>query len=172
MSWIAGRIVVVYLAMSAARGLANRGGGGDSDAGRDAPPTHVPIRAGGTGATYDEQDGQGIYILRDIDGFIQYVGRGDAPRRLLEHAKPGSGKEDLVGEILFNNNLSAAEAQSLEHELMQMLGGPKSISPGTPLRNMVQGVGESSNPNFLELEFAADDELVIEALRHAGILGR
>ncbi len=84
---------------------------------------------------------------------------------------PGSGKEDLIGEILFNNNLPADQAISLEQELMQMLGGPRSVNPSTTLRNLYQGIAES-NSNFLQLEFAADDELVIEALRRAGLLGR
>ncbi|MCC6698921.1 MAG: hypothetical protein IT365_25080 [Candidatus Hydrogenedentes bacterium] len=130
-----------------------------------------PTRPGGTGAAYNELTGQGVYILRDSSGTIRYVGRGDAPERLLAHAKPGSGKEDLVGEILFNNNLPAAQAQSLEQELIHMLGGPKSVNPGTSLRNKIQGIGEG-NPSFLQLEFAADDHLVIEALRRAGLLGR
>jgi len=130
-----------------------------------------PVRPGGTGAAYNELTGQGIYILRDSSGTIRYVGRGDGPQRLLAHARPGSGKEDLVGEILFNNNLLAEQAKSLEQELMHMLGGPKSVNPSTSLRNKIQGIGES-NPSFLNLEFAADDELVIEALRRAGILER
>lgn len=109
--------------------------------------------------------------ISDSSGRIRYIGRGDAPERLLAHAKPGSGKEDLVGEVLFNNNLPAAQAQSLEQELMQMLGGPKSVNPSTSLRNKIQGIGEG-NPNFIDLEFAADDALVIEALRRAGLLGR
>ncbi|MFM7162028.1 MAG: hypothetical protein ACKO3P_16875, partial [Planctomycetaceae bacterium] len=97
--------------------------------------------------------------------------RGDAPQRLLEHAKPRSGKEDLVGEVLFNNNLSAYHAQSLENELMHMLGGPKSINPATCLRNKIEGIGEG-HPYFLILEFSAGDELVLEALRRAGLLER
>jgi Pretoxin HINT domain len=125
----------------------------------------------GSGAAYDAANGQGLYILRDPDSEIRYVGRGDAPARILKHAEPGSGKEDLVGEILFNNDLPAAQAMSLEQELMQALGGPKSVNPGTALRNKVQSLGES-NQNFVELEFAADDDLVIEALRRAGIIGR
>ena len=74
-----------------------------------------------------------------------------------------------MGEVLFNNNLPAAQAKSLEQEMMQMLGGPKSTNSSTTLRNKIQGIGESS-PQFLELEFAADDALVIEALRRAGLL--
>jgi hypothetical protein len=83
----------------------------------------------------------------------------------------GSGKDDLVGNILFNNNLRAAQAVSLENELINLLGGSRSVNPRTSLRNKIQGVGEG-NPDFLRLEFAADDELVFEALRRAGILGR
>ena len=66
----------------------------------------------------------------------------------------------------------AAQAQSLEQELMHMLGGPRSVNSATRLRNGIQGIGEATNRNFLELEFAANDELVIEALRRAGLLGR
>jgi hypothetical protein len=131
-----------------------------------------PTKPGGTGAAYNEATGQGVYVLRDASGEIKYVGRGDAPARLAEHRKPGSGLEDLKGEILFENNLPEAQAISLEHEMQQMLGGPKSINPSTTLRNKIQGIGESSNPNFIEREFAADTPLVIEALRRAGLLPR
>lgn len=54
---------------------------------------------------------------------------------------------------------------------MQMLGGPVSTNSGTALLNRIQSVAES-NPEFLWLEFAAHDGLVIEALRRAGLLGR
>lgn len=134
-------------------------------------PRTFPTRPGGSGAAYNELTGQGVYILRDSSGKIRYVGRGGAPERLIAHSKLGSGKDDLVGEILFNNNLPAAQAPRLEQELMQMLGGPRSVKPSTSLRNKIQGIGEG-NPNFLDLEFAADHELVIEALRRAGLLGR
>lgn len=136
----------------------------------NGPDGEIPTKPGGTGAAYDEPNGQGVYVLRDADGNVRYVGRGDAPARLSAHARPGSGKEDLVGEILFDNNLPAAQARSLEQELMQSLGGPKSVNPNSPLRNMFQGLAED-NPGFVDLEFAADDELFIEALRRAGVLG-
>ncbi len=126
-------------------------------------------KVGGTGAAYDELGGQGVYVLRDASDNIRYVGRGDAPARLAAHATPGSGKEDLVGQILFNNNLSARRAISLEQELQQLLGGVRSTNPETPLRNLIQGLGER-NPNFLRTEFAASDGLVIEALRRAKII--
>ena len=135
-------------------------------------PSTFPAQPGGTGKAYDEANGQGVYLLRNPKSKqIEYFGRGDAPNRIVEHARPGSGKEDLVGEIIFNNNLPAAKAVSLENELIHMLGGPKSINRSTSLRNKIQSLGEG-NPNFIELEFAADDELVIEALRRAGLLGR
>lgn len=60
---------------------------------------------------------------------------------------------------------------SLEQELMQMLGGPRSTNPSTTLRNSIQGIAES-NRDFLNLEFAADTELVIEALRRARLMPR
>jgi hypothetical protein len=136
------------------------------------PKNVFPTKPGGTGAAYNEATGQGVYVLKNpTTGQIEYVGRGDAPRRLAEHAKLGSGKDDLVGEILFDNNLPAAQAESLEHELMQMLGGPKSVDPSTALRNKIQGIAEN-NATFVEKEFAAGDELVIEALRRAGLLPR
>jgi hypothetical protein len=113
-----------------------------------------------------------VYVLRKgKNGPIEYVGRGDAPAEIAKYARRGSGKDDLVGQILFDNNLPAAKARSLEQELQQMLGGPKSTNPSTRLRNKIQGIGES-NPKFVELEFAAEDALVIEALRRAGFLPR
>jgi hypothetical protein len=79
-----------------------------------APRTRFPAKPGGTGAAYNEATGQGVYVLRNPKtNQIEYVGRGDAPSRLLEHAKPGSGKEDLVGEILFNNNFPALKLRAL-----------------------------------------------------------
>jgi hypothetical protein len=134
-----------------------------------------PTEPGGTGDAYDEANGQGVYVLRDpnvadpIDS-IEYVGSGDAPARLVDHALLGSGKDDLVGDILFDNNLPAGQAKSLEQELMQMLGGPQSVNPSTPLRNLIQSIGES-NSQYASKEFAASDSLVFEALRRAGALG-
>jgi hypothetical protein len=69
------------------------------------------------------------------------------------------------------NTLTDCEARSLENELMHALGGPRSINPNSPLRNEIQGVAEG-NPRFLELEFAASTDLLIDALRRAGLMGR
>jgi hypothetical protein len=137
-----------------------------------AQVTAFPTLPGGTGATYDEENGHGIYVLRNQLGQIEYVGRGDAPQRLLAHATPGSGNEDLEGQILWENNLPIDVAESIELELKNMLGGAKSINPSTPLRNKIQAIGETSNPRFTELEFAADTEIMIETLHLAGLLPR
>lgn len=130
-----------------------------------------PVEPGGTRGSYDELNGHGVYILRDANGEIRYIGRGDAPRRLTEHRQPGSTKDDLKGQILFNNNLPFDQAYSLENELINMFGGPRSINPSTQLRNDKQGIAES-NSGFVDNEFAANDELVIEALRRAYKLER
>ena len=59
-----------------------------------APKSVFPTKPGGTGAAYNEATGQGVYVLKNPKtGQIEYVGRGDAPARIAEHAKPGSGKE-------------------------------------------------------------------------------
>lgn len=39
---------------------------------------------------------------------------------------------------------------------MEMLESPLSINRASPLLNVIQGVAET-NPNFLSLEFVADD---------------
>jgi hypothetical protein len=125
---------------------------------------------GGTGAHYNEASGQGLYILRNPrTGVIEYVGRGDAPSRIAAHALPGSGKEGLVAEILWSNNLPMPQAVSLERELMHLLGGPRSLRPNTVLRNQIDSLSPS-NPNHVDWEFAADDALLIETLRRAGLL--
>jgi hypothetical protein len=53
---------------------------------------------------------------------------------------------------------------------MQMFGGPRSTNPATQLRNLNQGIAES-NPAFIDLEFAAADDLAIKALRRLGLGG-
>ena len=46
-------------------------------------------------------------------GAIKYVGRGDAPARLATHAE-SIDKGDLIGEVLWTNNLSKAQAKGIE----------------------------------------------------------
>jgi uncharacterized protein RhaS with RHS repeats len=67
--------------------------------------------AGGTGAKYDPVKGQGLYVLAD-NGVIKYVGRGDAASRLGVHAVT-DGKAHLEQYVIFNNNLTKAEAEFL-----------------------------------------------------------
>jgi hypothetical protein len=110
------------------------------------------------------------YEGHTIDGTTIYMLSSDTVFKDTEGEEvPGSGKDDLIGQILFNNNLSAGTAVSLEQELMQAFGGPRSVNPSTCLRNKFQALGES-NSGFTKLEFEADDGLVIEALRRAGLI--
>ncbi len=131
---------------------------------------NFPSKIGGTGAAYDELGGQGLYVLRNpkMGNRIEYVGRGDAVRRLRDHALPGSGNEDLVGEILWNNNLPMAHAMSLERELTHLLGGPRSLRPDSILRNKIEPFSVD-HPAFLGLEFSAGDDLLTETLKRGGL---
>jgi hypothetical protein len=101
----------------------------------------------------------------------------DATERPIPHvrlscSREGRGTASPLHDLLCSkSNLSADEARRLEQDLMQLLGGPRSTASSPSLRNRIQGVAES-NPDFLRLEFAADDDLLIEALRRAGILRR
>ncbi|MFO1004164.1 MAG: polymorphic toxin-type HINT domain-containing protein, partial [Planctomycetaceae bacterium] len=123
-----------------------------------------PTASGGTGVNYNRETGHGVYVLIDDDGVVRYVGRGDAPTRIEAHRESGSGKEDLIPITLFDNNLPERKAISLEHELINVYGGAKSINGGTQLRNKRQEIAEM-NARFLDLEFEAEDELLIEALQ-------
>lgn len=99
---------------------------------------------------------------------------GDRTDEILARWRPGEGTAwylaDHIGTIRDLVNAAAAEAVSLENEVMHLLGGPRSINPATQLRNQIQALGEG-NADFIPLEFAADDGMVIEALRRAGLLG-
>lgn len=65
---------------------------------------------------------------------IKYVGRGDAKSRLAIHAATG-GKSHLRQRVIFNNNLTKAEAKYLEQQIMNLNGGAKSTRPETNLLN-------------------------------------
>jgi RHS repeat-associated protein len=110
----------------------------------------APIRSRAVGPTgkgrYDSEKRQGIYVLKDVDGVVRYVGRGDVPVRFLKHAK--SAIKRMFGrQAIANNNLNTAEARGLEELLMQHFGGPRKyggkqlmnayrgIQPGNPARN-------------------------------------
>ncbi len=100
--------------------------------------------AGGTGAKYDSVNGQGLYVLAD-NGVIKYVGRGDAASRLGVHAVT-DGKAHLEQYVIFNNNLTKAEAKFLEQKIMDLNGGAKSTNAVTNLLNKIRSYSPT-NPN-------------------------
>ncbi|MFK3820562.1 RHS repeat-associated core domain-containing protein, partial [Pseudomonas sp. NPDC089407] len=100
--------------------------------------------AGGTGAKYDPVNGQGLYVLTD-NGVIKYVGRGDASARLGVHAAT-SGKSHLQQHVIFDNNLTKAEAKFLEQRIMDLNGGALSTNEVTNLLNRIRSYSPS-NPN-------------------------
>jgi uncharacterized protein RhaS with RHS repeats len=101
-------------------------------------------RAGGTGKNYDAVNGQGLYVLHDGKNIL-YVGRGDAPSRLAIHADT-VGKSHLRQDIIFNNNLTKAEAKFLEQKIMDLNGGAMSTNPLTNLLNKIRSYSPT-NPN-------------------------
>ncbi len=117
------------------------------------PSTRKP---GGTGASYDSINGQGLYILHE-GGKIKYVGRGDAPSRLDIHAQT-PGKSHLEQLIIFDNNLTKAEAKFLEEKLIGMHGGAKSMNSLTNLLNKIRSYSPS-NPNAANYKVAGDNSL-------------
>ncbi|EKT4464647.1 hypothetical protein QEL93_000001, partial [Pseudomonas putida] len=100
--------------------------------------------AGGTGANYDPVRGQGLYVLTD-NGVIKYVGRGDVPARLGTHAVT-PGKSHLQQHVIFDNNLTKAEAKFLEQKIMDMNGGALSTNEVTNLLNKIRSYSPA-NPN-------------------------
>ncbi|AIA25190.1 RHS repeat-associated core domain-containing protein [Kosakonia sacchari] len=109
------------------------------------PSTRPP---GGSRKKYNRAKGQGLYILHE-NGKIRYVGRGDAPTRLNAHAKT-PGKSHLEQLIIFDNNLTKAEAKYLEEKLIGMHGGAKSMNPLTNLLNDIRSYrpGNKNAPTY------------------------
>ncbi|MEE5067585.1 RHS repeat-associated core domain-containing protein, partial [Pseudomonas alliivorans] len=139
---------------------------------RDAHVNHIeptvpmPSGVGGTGAHYDKVNGQGLYVLKDEAGNVKYVGRGDAPARVAKHADT-EGKDDLVSQILWDNNLSKAQAKGLEQLIIDLYGGAKSQNARTPLLNEIRSY-RPENPNAPLYKAAGSDELFNETLRRLG----
>nr|WP_276514958.1 RHS repeat-associated core domain-containing protein [Aeromonas salmonicida] len=101
-------------------------------------------KAGGTGASYDSANGQGLYVLHDGKSIL-YVGRGDAPSRLNIHANT-TGKSNLRQLTVFDNNLTKAESKFLEQKIIDLNGGAQSTSQETNLLNKINSYS-SKNPN-------------------------
>jgi hypothetical protein len=109
----------------------------------------VPIARrsiGGTGKAYDKINGQGLYALLDISGIVQYIGRGDAPARLLSHTRTPE-LSSLQQIELASNNLTVNEARGLEQLLIARLGLENlmnkinGISPHNPARENYLSAG-------------------------------
>jgi hypothetical protein len=126
----------------------------------------LPSHVGGTGAAYDKVNGQGLYVLRNEAGEVKYLGRGDAPARLDAHTY-SADKKGLVGEVLWGNNLSTAQAKGLEQGLMTRFGGAISQNPNTPLLNRINSYSPT-NPNASTYSGAATEALLGETLRRLG----
>jgi RHS repeat-associated protein len=139
--------------------LASTSGGGGSS----TPSSSLPAGSGGTGANYDKINGQGLYVLKDSNGNVKYVGRGDVPQRLSAHSNT-PGKEDLEATTLFNNTLQKAQAKGLEQRLIDNFGGAQSQNPSTPLLNKIRSFSPA-NPNAQNYTNAATDDLWAEMLR-------
>ncbi|MGH8049806.1 MAG: LysM peptidoglycan-binding domain-containing protein [Arenimonas sp.] len=139
-----------------------RGGSGANA----ALETKLPSGVGGTGANYDKAVGQGLYVLRDEAGSIKYVGRGDAPDRLATHAD-SIDKGDYIGEILWPNNLSKAQAKGLEQKLMDQYGGATRQNPNTPLLNKYRSFAPE-NPNANLYKNSVTNELWDATLKRVG----
>nr|WP_238481504.1 RHS repeat-associated core domain-containing protein [Motilimonas sp. E26] len=137
-------------------GLAVRKGDGDCCSGSDVTLGERPTR--GTGKEYDKDNGQGLYVLRDpFTDEIKYVGRGDAPTRGAAH-KSSPDKSHLDQEIIYNNNLTKAEAKFLENSIMNapVLGGPLSTNQNTNLLNKNRSYSPD-NPNAVKYDVAGID---------------
>ncbi|MCL1124460.1 hypothetical protein [Shewanella surugensis] len=114
-------------------------------------------KPGGTGANYDQVNGQGLYVLRDpMTNEIKYVGRVDAPARAVAHSA-SDDKGHLVQEVVHNNNLTKAEAKHLEQRLLDKLGGAKSTDPETEMLNKIRSYSPS-NPNAPKYIIAGESE--------------
>jgi hypothetical protein len=126
----------------------------------------LPSGVGGTGAAYNKETGQGLYVLRDEQKNIVYVGRGDAPARIQTHAD-SIDKGDFVGQQLYDNNLTKAQAKGLEQRLIEQLGGAKSFAPNTPLLNKINSYSPT-NPNAPIYRDAVTDRLWQDLLGKIG----
>ncbi len=129
--------------------------------------------AGGSGAKYNSVEGQGLYVLTE-GKTIKYVGRGDAITRLGVHAAT-DGKSSLQQHIVFENNLTKAEAKFLEQRIMDLNGGAKSTNAITNLLNKIRSYSPA-NPNAGTYDIAGHssgwgDKVLSDALAKMKALG-
>ena len=126
----------------------------------------LPSGVGGTGANYDKATGQGLYVLFDEAGAVRYVGRGDAPARIGVH-EMSVDKGDLIGRVLWTNNLTKAQAKGLEQGLMDRFGGALRQNPESPLLNVFRSYSPM-NPNAATYREAVTPELWQATLNKIG----
>lgn len=122
----------------------------------------LPSGAGGSGKSYDKASGQGLYVLRDQQG-IRYVGRGDAPVRVAAHGRD-SVKAPLKARVIWDNNLTKAQAKGLEQHLIARYGGALSSNPATKLLNVINSF-RKLNPNYYRYRRAVTPELLAETIK-------
>ena len=127
----------------------------------------LPSGVGGTGSAYNKLPGQGLYVLREEAGAVRYIGRGDAPQRLLTHANT-PGKDTLVSEILWNNNLTKSQAKGLEQRLINQFGGAVSQNANTPLLNQIRSFSPA-NPNAAAYRAAVTDDIWQATMQRLGL---
>ena len=63
----------------------------------------------------------------------------------------------LTQDIIFDNNLTKAEAKYLEQKLMGMFGGPKSTNANSALLNKIKSYSRT-NPNSPIYDIAGDSK--------------
>ncbi|MGE6699682.1 hypothetical protein ACQKH5_18535 [Hyphomonas sp. NPDC076900] len=126
----------------------------------------LPSGVGGAGAAYNKATGQGLYVLRDEAGNIRYVGRGDAPARIQTRAD-SINKSELIGDVLFDNNLTKAQAKGLEQRLINEFGGVRAHFRDSPWLNTINSYS-STNPNAPLYRDAVTDALRQYTLKKVG----
>jgi hypothetical protein len=141
--------------------------GGNGSGSGSGSGNYLSNTPGGTGSDYDKVNGQGLYVLKDSDGNVKYIGRGDAHVRVQTHANTPE-KADLDYDILFDNVLSKQQAKGLEQRLIDYFGGAKSTNSSTPLLNRIRGFSPT-NPNAQNYRDAVNDEIWGESLNRLNL---
>ena len=137
---------------------------------------------------YDKLKGQGLYVLKDNDGVIRYVGRGDVPTRLSAHGRSEVGEVfyDLAGKqtpitksqlhaqaVWDVGSLTDKQAYGLEQWMTGRFGGPISRvkeDTNTLLNKIVSFL--STNKNAALYRGAATKALKKETLARLKELNR
>jgi len=138
---------------------------------------------------YHRLKGQGLYVLKDNDGVIRYVGIGDVPKRLSAH-----GKNTKAGEFFFDlagnktpitksqlhaqtvwdvGSLTKEQARGLEQWLIGRFGGPIS-RVGDDSNKLLNKIVSflSTNKNAARYRHAASKALKNETLARLRELGK